>query len=95
MGGSLFVLGTLGARAGAGMKRGTSGAVNGQEEELLPTFRYASTCHTSFMRVYLRRLREHDCQLPITDAHVSGAYHRYTGDVTTLGKGEILIYAEH
>ncbi len=93
--GSLFVFGTLGARAGAGMKRGTIVAVNGRAEALLPTFRYACTSQVTFMRVYLRRLWEHDCQLPITDAHVSGAYHRYTGDITTLGKGEILIYAEH
>ncbi len=93
--GSLLVFGTLGARAGAGMKRGTIVAVNGQAEALLPTFRYACTSHITFMRVYLRRLRERDDHLPITDAQIAGAYRRYTGDINTLGKGEILIYAEH
>ena len=93
--GSLFVCGTLGARAGAGMKRGTIVTLKGPEDGLLPTFREAGVFPFTFLRLYLRRLREHECKLPIRDAHVAGAYRRYTGDITTLGKGEILVYAEH
>jgi len=93
--GSLFVCGTLGPRAGAGMKRGTIVTLKGPEGALLPTFREAGVFPFTFLRLYLRRLREYECKLPIYDAHITGAYHRYTGDITTLGKGEILIYAEH
>jgi len=88
--GSLFVFGTLGARAGAGMKRGTIVALGGLEDSLLPVFRYACSYHPSFLRFYLRRLREWG--LPVTLEQIEGLFRRYAGDVTTLGKGEILVY---
>ncbi len=88
--GSLFVFGTLRARAGAGMKRGTIVALGGLEDGLLPTFRYACSYRPTFLRFYLLRLREWG--LPVTEEQVEGVFRRYTGDVTTLGKGEILVY---
>jgi formylmethanofuran dehydrogenase subunit C len=88
--GSLFVFGMLGARAGAGMKRGTIVALGGIAGGLLPVFRYACSYHPAFLRLYLRRLREWG--LPVTPEQVEGVFHRYAGDVTTLGKGEILVY---
>ena len=88
--GSIFVLGTLGARAGAGMKRGTIVALGGAPGGLLPVFRYACTYRPTFLRYYLLRMRE--WELAITPEQVEGDFRRYTGDVTTLGKGEILVH---
>ena len=88
--GSLFVFGTLGARAGAGMKRGTIVALGGLADGLLPTFRYACSYRPTFLRFYLRRLRE--WELPVAPEQIEGAFRRYTGDITALGKGEILVY---
>jgi formylmethanofuran dehydrogenase subunit C len=87
--GSIFVFGRLGARAGAGMKRGVIAAF-GDHGEPLPTFRYACHFQPVFLRYYLLRLR--DWGLSISDEHVEGFYRRYHGDITALGKGEILIY---
>ena len=87
--GSIFVFGRLGARAGAGMKRGTIVAL-GDHAELLPTFRYDCRFQPVFLRYYLLRLREWG--LPIRDEYLESSYRRYHGDITTLGKGEILIY---
>jgi len=88
--GSIVVFGTLGARAGAGMKRGTIVALGGLTDGLLPTFRYACAYRPTFLRFYLRRLR--GWGLPVTPEQIEGVFHRYTGDITTLGKGEILVY---
>jgi formylmethanofuran dehydrogenase subunit C len=89
--GSLFTFGKLGARPGAGMKRGTLLALGGLSDDLLPTFRYSCTCESPvFLRIYLDRLRAWD--LPVADEHVAGWYRRYTGDLTTIGKGEIFVH---
>lgn len=88
--GSLFALGTMGARPGAGMKRGTLVAFGGLRDGLLPTFNYSCTCEApSFLRYYLRRLRAWG--LPVPEDHATARYRRHTGDVTTIGKGEILV----
>jgi formylmethanofuran dehydrogenase subunit C len=88
--GSLFVFGELGARAGAGMKRGTIVALGGLAGDLLPVFHYACSYNPPFLRLYLRRL--HEWGLPVAPGQVEGNFRRYTGDITTLGKGEILVY---
>lgn len=92
--GSLLTFGRLGARPGAGMKRGTLLALEGLLDGLLPTFRYSYTRDGPiFVRYYLRRLRAWG--LPVSEEHIEGTYHRYTGDATALGKGEVLIYDQH
>ena len=88
--GSLFVGGQLGPRAAAGMKRGSIVCLGGAGVDLLPTFRYACSYHPTFLPLYLRRLQEWGWQ--VTPQQVVGLYHRYTGDITTIGKGEILLY---
>jgi formylmethanofuran dehydrogenase subunit C len=89
--GSLFAFGRLGARPGAGMKRGTLLTLQALEGGILPTFSYSCTCeHPAFVRYYLRRLRAWG--LPVGDEHLEGRYRRYTGDATTIGKGEIFVY---
>ena len=86
--GTIIVLGALGIRAGAGMKRGTIVAM--RRPEILPTFTYASRYRPDFLRLYLKRL----CAtgLPIDDAQIDGAYHRWSGDSVELNRGEILVY---
>ncbi len=91
--GSIFAFGKLGARAGAGMKRGTIVALGGLENDLLPVFRYACSYNPTFLRTYLLQLR--GWGMPVTQEHIEGAFRRYTGDVTTLGKGEILVNDQH
>lgn len=88
--GSIIILGKLGARAGAGMKRGTIVALGGLVDGLLPTFHHACTYQPTFLRHYLRRLQAWG--IPVTQEHMDGFYQRYTGDVNTIGKGEILVY---
>jgi formylmethanofuran dehydrogenase subunit C len=88
--GSIFVFGLLGARAGAGMKRGTIVALGGLANDLLPVFRYNCSYHPVFLRYYLGQLRAWG--LPVAEKQFEGVFHRYTGDITTLAKGEILIY---
>lgn len=87
--GSIFVFGRLGARVGAGMKRGTIVAF-GDDGELLPTFRCECRYQPVFLRYYLLRLREWG--LSVADEYLGGTYRRYHGDITALGKGEVLIY---
>jgi len=88
--GSLFVFGTMGARPGAGMKRGTLAAFGGLRRGLLPTFSYSCTCESPpFLRYYLRRLRAWG--LPVPEDLMNRRYRRFTGDLTTIGKGEVLV----
>lgn len=87
--GSILVFGRLGERAGAGMKRGSI-VVFGESAELLPTFRYECSFQPVFLRFYLHRLL--DWGLPISMERTDGIFRRYSGDVTSIGKGEILIY---
>ena len=91
--GSILVLGKLGPRAGANMKRGTLVTWGGLTDELLPTFCYACTYQPTFLRFTLRRLQAWG--LPIPPDAVEGSYQRYTGDLNTIGKGEILVYDKH
>lgn len=87
--GSIFVFGHLGNRAGAGNKRGSIVAF-GESAEILPTYRYECRLQPVFLRFYLKRLRHWGVPLPMDMA--DGIFHRYTGDITTIGKGEILVY---
>ncbi len=88
--GSIFVFGRLGTRAGARMKRGTIVALGGDQVELLPTFHYQCSYRPFFLRLYLRQLREWG--LPVMPEHIEGRFRRYSGDITELGKGEILVW---
>jgi formylmethanofuran dehydrogenase subunit C len=86
--GSIIVFGQLGARPGAGMKRGT--LVTFQPPQLLPTFRGACTYQPTFLRMLLEQLRS--LELEIAENQIDGRFRRYVGDMTALGKGEILVW---
>lgn len=86
--GTILVFGRLGARAGAGLKRGT--IVTWQPAKLLPSFRYSCTYRPTFLGLILRDLANQGVDLPT--GHADGRYRRYCGDLTALGKGEILVW---
>jgi len=85
--GTVVVLGQLGWRSGAGMKRGTIAST--QSADLLPTFTYACTYRPVMLRLVLMHLRESG--LPVTDAHLSGRYRRWSGDAVEMNRGEVLL----
>lgn len=89
--GSVIAFGRLGERAGAGMKRGTIVAYS--PLKLLPGFRYDCVYQAGFLRLVLESLRKHG--VPVKDEQITGDYQRYSGDFTTLGKGEILVHDQH
>jgi formylmethanofuran dehydrogenase subunit C len=86
--GTLIVLGRLGGRPGAASKRGT--IIAGQADELLPSYRYACTYTPVFLDLILRHLAEQGVAVPA--AWRGARFRRYCGDLTALGKGEILIW---
>lgn len=87
---SIFVFGAVGARARAGMKRGTIVARGGLADRPLPTSLHACTFRTTFLRPYLHLLRGWD--LPVTAERIGGLFRCHDGDTTALSKGEILVY---
>ena len=106
--GTILVGGSAGLEIGMRMKRGTiviGGAVRdfaGLEMKggtiitlapipLLPSFLYATTYNPSFMGVYAKHLASLGVTVPYDVRE--GAYQRYTGDTSVIGKGEILVWA--
>ena len=87
--GTVFLFGRPGIRVAAGMKRGTV-AVFGAEPVLLPTFRYDCSYRPVFLRLYLRQLRAWG--FPLAHEFEAGLYRRYSGDLVSLGKGEVLYW---
>jgi formylmethanofuran dehydrogenase subunit C len=88
--GTVVVFGTIAAGAGRFLKRGT--IVGFGEIERPATFRYACTFRPPHLQVLFRYLRRH-YELPIAEMHLTGRYHRYSGDFAELGRGEILQWA--
>jgi formylmethanofuran dehydrogenase subunit C len=74
------------------MKRGSIVAF-GTCEPLLPTFRFESVIQPVFLRIFLNRLQEWGVK--VAPEMSQGLFRRYSGDITTLGKGEILIHDSH
>ena len=85
--GTIIVLGQMGWRSGVGMKRGS--IISMQDAPILPTFTYACTYRPTFLSMYLCYLQ--NLGLPITEAHVSGYYRRWSGDSVEMNRGEILL----
>ncbi len=87
--GTIIVLGEPGIRTGAGMQRGS--IISMHKAEMLPTFSYACRYHPIFIRSYLSYLREMGFRLD--EEHITGLYHRWSGDSVSLNRGEILLFA--
>src|SRR5262249_11424370 len=82
--GTTLVSGSLGIRAGAGMKRARMGAYQGGEEPpaLLPTFKYDCVYRPAWIAVYLRELQAQG--FAPSDGMSRGQYRRYSGDFTEI-----------
>jgi len=89
--GNVLICGPCGIRPAAGMRRGTLVLLSDEHPALLPTFRSSGRCRPQFMAVYLKHLRSLDFALP-ADYRVA-EYLLYTGDLLTVGRGEILLRA--
>lgn len=85
--GSIYLFGPVGKRIGAGMKRGS--IVLFEDFELLPTFRYSNLHQADFLTIAFNSLKKR-FGLEIDEEYLKSKYHRYVGDINTLGKGEIL-----
>jgi formylmethanofuran dehydrogenase subunit C len=88
-GGTIILRSGAELRTGAWMNRGT--IISLAPIPLLPSFLYATTYIPSFMGIYARHLGS----LGITVPHDAseGAYKRYIGDTSVIGKGEILVWS--
>ncbi|MDX1519569.1 MAG: formylmethanofuran dehydrogenase subunit C, partial [Gammaproteobacteria bacterium] len=86
--GTILVLGEMGIRAGAGMKRGS--IISMQKAEILPTFEAACLYRPVFIRMLLLHIR--NSGLEISDDQVNGYYQRWCGDTVELNRGEILLF---
>jgi formylmethanofuran dehydrogenase subunit C len=89
--GTLLVMGTAAGAVGLWNKRGTIVALGGVA--VPPTYRYACTYRAPFLQLmftYLKRAH----RMPISDRLAKGRYARYCGDLSELGKGELLVWAE-
>lgn len=87
--GTVIILGTAGSDTGLWSKRGSVVALG----KITPpeTYAYACTYQPIHLRMILARLRDR-FRLPIQRKHLTGFYHRYSGDMAELGKGEILAW---
>ena len=92
--GSIFAFGPLGARVGAGMRRGTLalfGVPDPADPGLLPTFAASGRYRPPVLTLYLKKLREWG--FPVPDPAFSGTFVRYNGDLVEHGRGEILVWS--
>ena len=88
--GTVIALGGIGDEAGLGNRRGS--LASGRALEPLPSYAYATRFHPPALRLQLLRVRE--LGLTVPDALLSGPWSRWSGDVTELARGEILIFDE-
>ncbi len=88
--GTILVMGRLGERAGAGLKRGT--LVGFGPTTLLASFKYSCTFVASYVDLLLRHVASLGVEIPA--AYRGGLFRRYCGDLVALGKGEILLWEE-
>lgn len=88
--GTVVVFGAAGSGTGRWIKRGSIVSFGALARPA--SFRYACTYRPPHIRLLLRYLVTR-YGLPVTDSQIAGRYHRYSGDLAELGKGEILEWA--
>ena len=88
--GTVVVFGAAGPGIGRWIKRGSIVSFGAVVRPA--SFRYACTYRPPHIRVLLRYLATR-YGLPVTATQIGGRYHRYSGDLAELGKGEILQWA--
>ena len=88
--GTIIALRGIGTEAGLGNKRGT--LVSAAALDPLPGYAFAVSYRPPALRMQLGRVRE--LGLTVADKLLNGAWARWSGDRTELGRGEILIFEE-
>ncbi|MBI4828231.1 MAG: formylmethanofuran dehydrogenase subunit C [Nitrospinae bacterium] len=83
--GTLLVLGQAGVRVGANMKRG-SVVLTRPPERMLPSFVYNSLLRSPAVNLVMKRASAMGFNVPMNPV-----FRRYSGDVNTVGKGELLV----
>lgn len=85
--GNVIIVASAGTATGLWSKRGSVVALG----KITPpaTYSYACTYQPIHLRLLLGRLRT-EYKLPIHRRHITGLFHRFSGDFAELGKGEIL-----
>jgi formylmethanofuran dehydrogenase subunit C len=89
--GTIAVLGDVGSYAGYAMGRGTL-LLAKAPKSILPTFQDCGTHTLGFIPLLLRSLKPYNTVF-FDRADVLKRVHRYAGDFSALGKGEMLILA--
>jgi formylmethanofuran dehydrogenase subunit C len=89
--GTLVVVGKITGTVGEWNKRGSILTLGGTT--VPPTYRYACTYQPPYLTVLSRYLQSR--AMPIDDRIATGRYARYCGDVSQLGKGELLVWARN
>lgn len=88
--GTLVVGGRIAGTVGQWNKRGSIVTVGGAEVPV--SYRYACTYRPGYLDVLFRYLRARG--VPVDDRIGTGRYARYCGDLSQLGKGELLLWAD-
>jgi formylmethanofuran dehydrogenase subunit C len=86
--GTVIALGGIGTEAGLGNKRGT--LASGARVELLPGYAFAARYRPPALRMQLRQALY--LGLAVSKVMINGAWERWSGDRTEVGRGEILIF---
>ncbi len=84
--GTVVVVGRAGGTVGEWSKRGSVIAIGGAR--IPPTYRFACTYRPAYLRLLYRHLRTRGIAVP--EHAIAGRYLRYCGDMSELGRGEIL-----
>ncbi len=87
-GGTIVLMSGAEIRTGAWMNRGT--IISLEPLQILPTFTYACDYNPTFINLYSKHLSSFGIDLPFKAS--DGSYQRYSGDLATTGKGEILVW---
>lgn len=87
--GTIMVLGECGIRPGAGMRRGTIALLGSTPPQLLPTFRYATTSPSNFLRFLFTSLVKKG--FAVDRSWFDQEFELHHGDLVSLGKGEIFL----
>jgi formylmethanofuran dehydrogenase subunit C len=88
--GTVIALGGIGAEAGLGNKRGS--LISGRAMHPLPAYVFATRFRPPALRLQLLRVGQ--LGLAVDDALLRGTWARWSGDVTELARGEVLIFDE-
>ena len=85
--GTLVVFGRTGANPGRGSKRGSIVALGGID--IPAAYEYACAYQPAYIRLLLTYLQR-QYGVSVETSSLDGTYNRYCGDMTSLGRGEIL-----